>query len=288
MATLGDGGPPETIPAVPHLVVDYEDISNGEVIGQGGSADVYRASVQTGEQTVPLAIKQPRLQGTLHRDTIEAFQEEAETWDRLDDHDHIVSVVDWGGTPLPWLAMEYMDGGSLDALLEDGKLPLRQALWVGLCVCRAVRYAHRHGVAHHDIKPANVLFRTVENGWMVPKVSDWGLARLLIEESKSIQGLSPHYAAPEQFDTDTYGSPDDITDIYQLGVLLYELTTGAPPFEGPATAVMQSILTEDPDPPSAVADVPEAIDELVMPALEKQKSDRYESVLYLRTGLNHF
>ena len=115
-------------------------------------------------------------------------------------------------------------------------------------------------------------------------MADWGLSKHLLEHSKSIEGLSPQYAAPEQFD-EQCGSVDDVTDIYQLGAILYELFTGQPPFEGQPTMVMNKALTERPDPPSTVADVPPTLDDVLQPALEKRKQDRYESVLYLRDEL---
>ncbi len=288
MVSLGGDEPPEIITPVPSLEFSYEEIGEGELIGQGGNADVYRVSIAQEAQKVSVAVKQPRMTGTLHSDTVERFIGEAEVWDQLDDHNHVVSLLDWDTDPVPWLAMEYMDGGTLESLLAEGQLPLNQAIWVGLCICRAVRHAHRHGVAHHDLKPANVLFTDAGEGWMVPKVSDWGLARLMLEETGSTDGLSPHYAAPEQFDADQYGSPDDRTDIYQVGALLYELVTGQPPFEGSATAVMQGTLFEELTPPSEIADVPSTLDDIILPALQKEPSERYDSVVYLRDELEDF
>jgi halocyanin-like protein len=286
MATLGGGGPPERTPDTPNIHVNYDNSTQATLIGQGGNADVYRITVEHNNSEIPVAVKQPRLQQTLGSEVVDRFVEEAEVWESLDSHNNIVDIVDWNDKPFPWIAMEYMDGGTLEALTADEELPLEQAIWVGLCVTRAVRHAHRHGVVHYDIKPANVLFRQSANGWMVPKVSDWGLARMMLDETNSVAGLSPQYAAPEQFDSDTYGSPDDHTDIYQVGVLLYELTTGTLPFDGAATSVMQSVLTETPAPPSTVADVPPSVDELILPALKKEKADRYDSIIYLRDGLS--
>ena len=285
MTGLGTGGPPDAIPMPPDLSLSYEDIADGEVIGQGGNADVYRVTVERSGREIPVAVKQPRLQGTLDAATAERFVAEADVWRNLANHDHIVGLLDWGSEPLPWLAMEYMDGGTLEATLSEERLPLEQAVWVGLCLCRVLRHAHRHGVAHHGIKPANVLFRETPNSWMVPKISDWGLARLMLTETGSVEGLSPHYAAPEQFDADQYGSPDDRTDIYQVGTLVYELVTGDPPFSGSATAVMQSVLSEKPERPSARADVPAQLDDILGPALEKDPTERYDSVVPLRDAL---
>lgn len=286
MTTLGEGGPPEKIPNTSNIQIKYDNTSQGTLIGQGGNADVYRITVEHNNTEIPVAVKQPRLQQTLTSKVVDRFVEEAKVWESLDSHNYIVDIVDWDNKPFPWIAMEYMDGGTLETLITDENLPLEQAIWVGLCVTRAVRHAHRHGVVHYDIKPANVLFRQSENGWMVPKVSDWGLARMMLDETNSVTGLSPQYAAPEQFDSDTYGSPDDHTDIYQVGVLLYELTTGTVPFDGAVTSVMQSILSESPAPPSTVADVPSSVDDVILPALEKKKTDRYDSIIYLRDELS--
>jgi len=264
------------------LTVEYDAIEKIEPIGSGGNADVYLGQFPTDDGTVPLAIKEPRMSGTLHTDTIEAILAEAETWAKLDDHDHIVGIVGYGSTPLPWIGMEYMDGGPLDD--RAGELPYDQALWTAIAVTKAVRHAHRRGVAHLDLKPDNVLFRTAEDSWDVPKVADWGLSKELLDHSKSVEGLSPHYAAPEQFDDD-YGVADDITDIYQLGAVCYELFTGRPPFEGKPAQVMNRVLNEQPAPPSEIADVPPELDEILLKAMAKEKSERYEDVLLLRNEL---
>lgn len=105
-----------------------------------------------------------------------------------------------------------------------------------------------------------------------------------MEHFKSIEGLSTHYAAPEQFDEE-FGSTDDITDVYQLGAVFYELFTGRPPFEGQATKVMRAVLDDEPNPPSEYANLPDQIDEILLTALATDKQDRYEHVLYLRDDL---
>jgi serine/threonine protein kinase len=220
--------------------------------------------------------------GTLHVDQIDRMLREAKTWNKLDDHDHIVDVVDYDSDPLPWIAMEYMNGGHLGD--RTGEMELQQALWTAITVTKGVRHAHRKGVAHLDLKPANILFRTIEDGWDVPKVADWGLSKHLLNHSNSIEGLSPQYASPEEFDSE-YGSTDDITDIYQLGVVFYELFTGRPPFEGTPAKTMHKVLQQEPTPPSEIADVPAELDDILLTALAKQKDDRYEDILHLRDDL---
>jgi outer membrane protein assembly factor BamB len=278
----GGGGPPASIPRAPDVAVDHGALTDEEPIGGGGNADVVRAALPTSEGDVPLAIKRPRMSGTLHADAVDRLLQEAETWDRLDDHDHVVSVVDYGAEPLPWIAMEYMDAGDLSD--RAGDLPLEQALWTALGITASIRHAHRRGVAHLDLKPANVLFRGVDGAWDVPKVADWGLSKHLLEHSKSVEGLSPQYAAPEQFDTDR-GPADDLTDVYQLGAVLYELFTGRPPFEGDPTSVMHQVLQERPTPPSEVADLPPALDDVLLTALEKERADRHDAVVYVRDAI---
>jgi serine/threonine protein kinase len=274
--------PPRRVPRAPDVSVSYAELTDEEPIGGGGNADVTKATLSTPTGDVTLAIKKPRLSGTLHSDAVDRMLAEAETWDKLDDHDHVVGVVDYGAEPLPWIAMEYMDAGDLSA--RAGGLSTAQALWTALGITKGVRQAHRRGVAHLDLKPENVLFRSVDDGWDVPKVADWGLSKHLLDHSQSVEGLSPQYAAPEQFDAD-YGPADDHTDIYQLGAVFYHLFTGRPPFEGDSTRVMRAVLDDRPTPPSAVADVPAALDDVLLTALAKDKADRYDDIVYLRDDL---
>mgnify|MGYP000179115646 CR=1 FL=1 len=273
---------PEHVPAAPATDVDLSTLEEQAQIGTGGTADVTKMRAPDG--TV-LAVKQPRLQGTLDRELAQRVVSEAETWEQIDGHDGIVGIVDWGSTPVPWIALEYMDGGSLAD--RTGEIDLGEALWIGAWVANAVRDAHRYGVAHLDLKPENVLFRTTDDRtWDVPKVSDWGLSKLLLHHSQEVNGLSPRYSAPEQFDPETLGPPDDRTDIYQLGTVVYELLTGHPPFTGTAKAVMNHHLTDAPDPPTQVdSDLPAAVDGVLGTALAKKRDERYESMLDFRRDL---
>ena len=264
----------------------YSDVEQGERIGTGGDADVYRATVKKDGYSGTVALKTPRFEGTVSKQVVERFEKEAETWDKLSDGENVVSVYSWGTEPIPWLALEYMDGGTLESKI--GEVGVEEALWVSGRVADGVYHGHRHGVAHLDIKPTNVLLRETGAGtWNYPKVSDWGLAKMLLDHSNSIEGISPTYAAPEQFDSEQYGATDDITDVYQIGAVAYALLTGEPPFTGSSAAVMQGVLQEEPTPPSvANPDVPREVDEIVMKALSKEKGDRYESSVILRKELD--
>lgn len=282
--SVDDARIPETVPpAPPDADVDFETLEQLESLGYGGSADVVKMRIP--ETDTVIAVKQPRTRGTLSTDTVSEFLTEAETWAKLDDHDGIVSVVDWGADPVPWIALEYMDGGTVAD--RAGAIPVTEALWIGIRVADAVHYAHRHGVAHLDLKPSNVLFRsTPPDCWDVPKVSDWGLARVLLEHTGSVEGISPQHAAPEQFDADEYGTPDDRTDIYQLGALLHEMLTGEPPFSGGAVEVMNDVLTADPPAVSSLrSGLPASVDGTVKTALAKDPADRYETAVEFRKDL---
>ena len=275
---------PETIPSTPRFSISYDEIEKGNPLGSGGNADVYRATVVTDTGEIPLAIKQPRMgETTLDTDAVDEMLDEAERWQQLDDHEHIVSVIDFDSTPLPWICMEYMDGGDLGERI--GELPFEQTLWTALAITKGVRYAHKRGVAHLDLKPSNILFRSVEDAWDVPKVADWGLSKHLLEHSQSVDGMSPRYAAPEQLDSEQFGQTDTVTDVYQLGTVLYELFTGEPPFEGQTYEVMNKIQSSTPAPPSDIADLPEGLDDILLTALATEKADRYDDVLYIRDAL---
>lgn len=285
----------------PRRSIEYQDIPEGDPIGSGGQAMV--SSVELTDQTPPtqIAIKEPLADGqTTDTGDIQAFLDEADTWKTVDqrerekprwkEYEHIVGVVDTGET-IPWIAMEYMDGGSLADRLEGNPngLPIDEALWIGECVCKGVEIAHNYGIAHLDLKPANVLFsETQGDNWDVPKVADWGLARVLAEQTGTMEALSIQYAAPEQFNPDEFGDPDTLTDVYQVGALVYAMITGEPLYTGSQPDVMRQVLSNDPpvSPGNIRSDLPVGLDELVSMSIEPEKSDRCRSIETLEQALN--
>lgn len=282
-----------TVDSPPRKSLDYSllDIESTP-IDTGGQAVVYEASVNGIDGIDRIALKEPKGGDTLTTEATESFLEEAHTWEIVDKrerkkprwggYEHIVGVIDTGDT-LPWIAMEYMDGGSLNERLKDNPngLPVDEALWIGECLCHGLEVAHSYGIAHLDLKPANILFRRTKNGcWDVPKIADWGLARVLSEQTGTMDGLSVKYSSPEQFNPEEYGDPDGLTDIYQVGAILYTMLTGRPPYSGSNTSVMHDIVYgEDPSSPSSIrTELSQPIDIAIKIALEGQKTDRYRSV----------
>jgi hypothetical protein len=264
----------------------FEDFERLDRIGAGGTADVYRARIDDEGGTRDVALKTPQLDAseTVEASFFESFVDEASIWERIDDHDHIVDVYDWGAEPVPWIAMEYMDAGHLGD--RAAGLSRNERVAVFRDVCDAVFHAHRHGITHGDLKPENVLLTRSDGGDLVAKVGDWGLAEALLDRSRSPEGLTVAYSAPEQLDSDAYGPVDDRTDVYQLSAVAYELFTGAPPFEvGGTGELVHRILNDAPTPPSERADVPAALDDAIRRGLETDRADRYETVLYLRDAV---
>jgi molecular chaperone DnaK len=289
----------EQFTSPPRWSLTYEDFEIGELLGSGGQAVVYEAKLPAVDSLSRVAVKEPAHDNrTLTREAVESFLERAQTWQTVDSrernkprwqsYEHIMGVVDIGDTR-PWLAIEYVDGGSLADRLDDTDgIQIEEAVWIALCLCRGLEVAHSYGIAHLDIKPANVLFvETDPQHWNVPKLADWGLARKLAEGSGSMEALSTNYAAPEQFDPTEFGDPDSLTDIYQVGTVLYAMLAGEPPATGSRLEVLNSVLDKDPPaPPSTLRnEIPATLDDIVLTALATEKRDRYESVRYLRDAL---
>ncbi|WP_136718612.1 protein kinase domain-containing protein [Halorientalis salina] len=275
-----------------------EDFQTIENLGHGGQAVIKKVRLPD-SKTPPeaVALREPAASETMTQEAVEEFFEGAETWRIIDAHErekqrwerseHIVGLIDTGDR-LPWIAMEYMNGGDLRVLLgehPDG-LPVGQALWVGECVCRGLEIAHQLGRVHLDVKPGNVLLKQTD-GWPWPKLADWGLARTLAKETGTMEGLSVEYASPEQFDSGKFGDPDQLTDIYQTGALVYALLTGEPPVTGSPFEVMQQVMSERSFavPSERRPELPGVVDAAVGLALEQDKTERYDSITEFRKAL---
>jgi serine/threonine protein kinase len=188
--------------------------------------------------------------------------------------------------------MEYMDGGSLTDRIGD--LSIEQALWTGICITHGVYSAHRKGVQHLDLKPSNILFRSVDEGWDIPKVADWGTSRT-VTDTDSSHAFTPKYAAPEQHlgqspnladrhDLDRSQFRGDAMEIdqYQIGLVLYELLTGEFPYPTASHSLKDSKFKQEPRPPSELVDsLPPAIDGPLIKALDTKPRHRHLDLVIL-------
>src|SRR4051794_32521244 len=243
-------------------------------IGAGGMADVYCAEDQTLGRQVAIKILNDRHAGD--EQFVERFRREAQNAAGLN-HPNIVTIYDRGeaeGTY--YIAMEFLDGRSLKELIvARGPSPIPVAIGYARQVLAALRFSHRNGIVHRDIKPHNVI---VDAEGRI-KVTDFGIARAgaasQMTEAGSIIGTA-QYLSPEQ----ARGAPvDQTSDLYSVGVLLYELLTGTVPFTGdtPVEIAMKH-LSQVPEPPSAKRpEVPDDLDAVVLRALAKDPHDRYAS-----------
>ncbi len=242
-------------------------------LGAGGMADVYLAEDQELGRRVAIKILNSR-----HGNDdqfIERFRREAKNAAALN-HPNIVSIYDRGeAEDTYYIAMEFLDGRTLkELIIGRGAAPINVAIEYARQILSALRFAHRHGIVHRDIKPHNVLV----DGEGRVKVTDFGIARAgtsQMTETGSIVGTA-HYLSPEQAKG---GEVDPRSDLYSLGVVLYELLTGKTPFDGetPVEIAMKHLSTP-PKPPSQLRpDIPRELDMVVMRALAKNPDERYQS-----------
>ena len=241
----------------------YSDI---EYIGEGGFARIFKATRDKDGKEV--AVKVPI---SLDRETGKSFTKEISNWSILD-HENIVELSDLNILPVPYLEMELCDGN-----LEDEKKPMgvEKAASIIFNLAKGLKHAHSKGIIHRDLKPPNILFK---NGKV--KISDWGLSKLKVgSKSSSVVAFSPLYAAPEHFSKVRFGKTDERTDIYQLGVVFYELVTGKLPFGGEDVAEISfSIISEQPVPSAEINLKSKDIEHIIMKCIAKQKEERYQSV----------
>jgi len=251
-------------------------------LGTGGMANVYLAEDQELGRRVAIKILDDRHAND--EQFVERFRREAKNAAALS-HPNIVSIYDRGeaeGTY--YIAMEYLDGRTLkELILARGDAPIAVVVEYARQILSALRFAHRHGIVHRDIKPHNVLV----DGEGRVKVTDFGIARAgtsQMTEVGSIVGTA-QYLSPEQA---RGGEVDQRSDLYSLGVLMYEMLTGSVPFTGdtPVEIAMKH-LSRTPEPPSASRpDVPRELDMVVMRALAKDPEDRYQSADEMEADLD--
>jgi serine/threonine protein kinase len=247
-----------------------------ELVGTGGMSSVYRARDQLLERLVALKVLHPHYGDD--EEYVERFRREARSVAQLS-HPHIVTVIDRGEDDgRQFIVFEYIDGENLKQLLaRSGPLPTRRALELAIEIADALAFAHEHGLIHRDVKPQNVLVSPDGNA----KVTDFGIARSLdvehgVTQTGTVLGTS-NYLSPEQ----ASGKPTTpATDIYSLGVVLYELLTAEVPFPGEnfVAVAMKHLNEQPPDLLEQRPDVPLRLAAAVDRALEKDPTRRFASM----------
>lgn len=252
-----------------------ERYADATYVGRGGNAKVFRAVRRTDGETV--AVKIPLGTDEL---TGRYFLKEMRIWEGLD-HQNIVKLYALNILPVPFVEMEYVERS-----LQEIERPVSPAvaLTIAKGIAAGLGYAHDKGVIHRDIKPANILLAP---GW-VPKITDWGLGREVADTgATSVIAFSLDYAAPEQVSPSKFGPLGRETDIFQFGVVLYELLTGRRPFVGEGIGeVSMAILNADPLLPSALDPALDGWDLVVGRCLAKNPAQRYHSAAELLEALD--
>ncbi|HEX6312280.1 MAG TPA: Stk1 family PASTA domain-containing Ser/Thr kinase [Acidimicrobiia bacterium] len=256
-------------------------------LARGGMAQVYLARDQLLDRPVAIKVLFPEFA----RDPsfVERFRREAQAAANLN-HPNIVGIYDWGqerGTY--FIVMEYVEGRSLrDLIRAQGALPPAQVAEIGAEIAGALAFAHRSGVVHRDVKPGNVLLTAAGR----VKVTDFGIARATqnvgeaLTQTGAVMGTATYFS-PEQ----AQGLPvDGRSDVYSLGVVLYEMVTGEPPFTGdtPVVVAYKHVREEAPRPSDRVPDVPPDLDRVIVAAMAKDLDSRYQSADDLRDDLVRF
>ncbi len=263
--------PPDNPKQLPQELSDrYTDI---ELIGKGGFARVFKAKRK---DNTPVAVKIPI---SIDAETGKTFIAELQNWTKLD-HPNIVRVFDYNIMPLPYFEMELCDRS-----LAGVKKPLdcEEAAWIVFHICEGLKYAHARSIAHRDLKPENILLK--DN---LPKISDWGLSRIISKSTSTTSGSSftPYYAAPEQVNN---RPKDERTDIWQLGIILYELTTGILPFQGDSVVeIVVNISTKSYTQPSALNPDTLTLEPIIRLCLEKDPDQRFQTVTALQKSLGMY
>jgi serine/threonine protein kinase len=253
------------------------------LLGAGGMATVYKAYHPKLDRYV--ALKMMHSSFLSDPQFVARFEREAQIVARLE-HPNIVPVHDFAEYDgQPFLVMKYIAGISLSHALNDGAIELRDIMTIMPLVAGALDYAHKHGVLHRDIKPSNIMLDT--DG--TPYLTDFGLARAVqIGESSLSQGVligTPAYMSPEQGAGEA--ALDSRSDLYSLGVVLYELVVGRVPFNGTTTyKILHGHQTEMPPLPSSInPDVPPAVEAVLLKALSKDPEERYNSAMGMYMAL---
>ncbi len=250
-------------------------------IGYGGMAEVFLAHDQLLDRDV--AVKMLRDQFLSDKELLQQFQREAKSAARLV-HPYIINIYDVvSDGSSQYIVMEYVDGVTLKEYMQEHKLGLNTVLEIGVRLADALEHAHSHNVIHCDIKPQNILLEKNLN----PKIADFGIAKMVTNQtmvySKAVMG-SVHYISPEQA---SGGKITACSDVYSLGIVLFEMLTGKVPYTGNTAVAVAMMHVEKPVPKLAdyMENVPEGLQQIIDKALAKRCEDRYANAGQLRRDL---
>lgn len=253
-----------------------------EKIGGGGMALVYKAKCRLLNRFVAVKILRPEF--TNDEEFVKRFRVEAQAAASLS-HPNIVSIYDVGQeNSIHYLVMEYIDGITLkDYISQNRSLQWREAVNIAIQICSAIEQAHKKHIVHRDIKPHNIML--TKDG--IAKVTDFGIARAVSSSTITMVGStigSVHYFSPEQA---RGGFVDEKSDLYSLGIALYEMVTGKVPFDGETpVAVALKHIQDDPEQPVNIdSDIPASVNNIIMKAIRKEQNTRYQNASELLSDL---
>jgi len=256
-----------------------------EIIGVGGMANVYKAYDSIDDRTV--AVKILRDEHMQNEDVLRRFKNESKAIAVLN-HPNIVKVYDVSfNENIQFIVMEYIDGITLKEYIDQQHvLRWKEAVHFTVQILRALQHAHDKGIVHRDIKPHNIML--LSDGTI--KVADFGIARFARSEQQTITDRaigSVHYISPEQAKGDV---TDEKSDIYSVGVMLYEMLTGRLPFQAdtPISVALQQIQNIPPRPREINPDIPEGLEEITIRAMQKDPAQRYQSAAEMLRDIDEF
>jgi len=267
----------------PGDTLDHYRIEN--LVARSGMASIFRATDLRSGQPVALKIPHPEMEADVV--LYDRFQREQVIGQKLD-HPSVMKVLTDDHHSQVYMAMEWVEGRLLREILrERGKLPIDRATLLTIKIAGALEYIHSHGVVHRDLKPENIMVNAADE----VKLIDFGIAgnegsrRLTFAKLSQLMG-TPDYISPEQVKGKR---GDGRSDIYALGVMLYEMLTGKVPFEGPnAFAIMNERLLNNPVPPRELDPaISPALQEVIYRALEREPKNRYASAREMAWDLEH-
>lgn len=248
-----------------------------EQLGEGGMAIVYKAYDTRLERDVAVkVIRTEKLTLETMGRTLKRFEREAKALAKLT-HPNIVAITDYGEhDEKPYLVMPYLPGGTLKQRLGKS-IPWEDSVRLLIPIARALHYAHQQGIIHRDVKPSNILI--TQSG--EPMLTDFGVAKIILadEETSDLTSTgmgvgTPEYMSPEQFQGQ---GVDARTDIYSLGVVLYEMVTGRKPYQAdtPAGVLIKQATEPLPRPKRFIRDLPDPMEKILIKALAKNKEERF-------------